>query len=118
MKRAEREKMLAAEGESKQARPKSSRAARSAMAGKVDPKTVEMRRSLAKVLRQEDLTTDLRIRSEPVPALQRASEAYLAGLPGDISLCAVHGLPGDISLCAVKSNRVAATPNDIQQAYH
>ncbi|KAF0313390.1 histone H3.3 [Amphibalanus amphitrite] len=66
----------------------------------------------------QDLTTDLRIRCEPVPALQRASEAYLAGLPGDISLCAVHGLPGDISLCAVKSNRVAATPNDIQQAYH
>ena len=53
MKRAEREKMLATEGETKEARPKSSRAARSAMAGKIDPKTMEMRKSLAQALRHE-----------------------------------------------------------------
>ena len=53
MKRAERERMLAAESESKEARPKSSRAARSAMAGKIDPKTMEMRKALAQALRRE-----------------------------------------------------------------
>ena len=53
MKRVERERMLAAEGEAKEARPKSSRAARSALAGKLDPKTMEMRKSLAQALRRE-----------------------------------------------------------------
>ncbi|KAF0313832.1 Histone H4 [Amphibalanus amphitrite] len=38
----------------------------------------------------QDLTADLRIRCEPVPALQRASEAYLAGLPGDIRIGLIY----------------------------
>ena len=53
MKRAEREKMLAAEGKAKETRPKSSRAARSAMAGNIDPKTMESWKSMAQELRRE-----------------------------------------------------------------
>lgn len=54
LKRSEREKLLEAQQKTDAAnRPKSSRAARSAMAGKIDAKTMEMRKSLAQALRRE-----------------------------------------------------------------
>lgn len=54
MKRSEREKMLeTTQQENAVARPKSSRAARSAFTGKVDHKTMEMRKHLAQALRRE-----------------------------------------------------------------
>ncbi|XP_037094060.1 cilia- and flagella-associated protein 36-like [Pollicipes pollicipes] len=54
MKRCERQKLLeSSEKKEATSRPKSSRAARSAFAGKIDAKTLEMRKHLADALRRE-----------------------------------------------------------------
>jgi len=63
MKKAEREKQLAdAEASHGSSRPKSARAARSALGSsgrkQIDPKTLEIRRALAEKLKQEVIDED------------------------------------------------------------
>jgi len=53
MKKSEREKLLVTKTEEEDKRPKSSRAARSALAGKVDSKSLEARKVLAQILKRD-----------------------------------------------------------------